>query len=147
MSFENLNNQVEKNPNSISEVLSIGKDLATSPDKVYRSVRGDGAIKDLYESGVVRNAQSAGVREKSRWGDRVFWSRGADDKFHIVDKDGFVIEAPHDVAKERIVTKEDVTAIYRKEEEHGVVDILKDHKKEEVNKKIAELRKQLGIDV
>ena len=34
-----IEKQIEKpNPNSIGEVLSIGRDLPTSPDKVYRSV-------------------------------------------------------------------------------------------------------------
>ncbi len=102
-------NQAEKiNPNSIGELLSIGKDLPTSPDKVYRSVGTKNAIDDIEESGVVRNKQSAGLVEKSRWGERVFWSKGSVGKYHSVSQNGYVIEAPLSVAEERIVTKEDI---------------------------------------
>jgi len=42
-----IEKQIEKpNPNSIGEVLSIGRDLPTSPDKVYRSVGTKEAIDD-----------------------------------------------------------------------------------------------------
>ena len=120
---------VEKsNPNSIGELLSIGKDLPTQPDKVYRSVKTREAIDDIENSGVVRNKQSAGLVEKSRWDDRVFWSKGAEGKYHAVQKDGYVIEAPLSVAQERVVRKEDVTAIYTKNEHDEVVDLLQEQK-------------------
>ncbi|EKD24292.1 MAG: hypothetical protein ACD_81C00062G0012 [uncultured bacterium] len=150
--------EAPRNPNSIGEVLSIGKDLPTHPDKVYRSVREEAAVEDLFTSGIVRNAQAAGVKEKSRWDDRVFWSRGADGKFHNVQQGGFVIEAPYAVATERVVTKDDVSAIYKKETD-GVVDILPikrdgvdahhtiEQEQSEAHKedRLAELRKELGI--
>lgn len=116
--------EAEPNPNSIGELLSIGKDLPTRPDSVYRSVRGEAAIEDLFAHGAVRNAFSAGAKENSRWGDKIFWSRGGEGKFHVVQKDGYVIEAPYEVASRRAVTREDVTAIYSKQEGDRVVDVL-----------------------
>lgn len=156
---ENISEENKYNPNSISEVISIGNDLPTQPDKVYRSVRSEDAIDDIENSGVVRNKQSAGLVEKSRWGDRVFWSRGGEGKYHIVQKGGYVIEAPLSVAQEREVTREDITAIYTKNENGEVFDVLeqkrqqieneKQKKVEEVESKkkqrLSELRKELGI--
>jgi hypothetical protein len=156
----NQENKIEKpNPNSIGELLSIGKDLPTSPDKVYRSVGTKEAINDIEISGIVRNKQSAGLVEKSRWGERVFWSKGDEGKYHSVSQNGFVIEAPLSVAQERIVTKEDITAIYTKNENGEVVDILQQKRgKEEIMEqavleqtrddaqKLANIRKSLGID-
>lgn len=151
-------NKVEKyNPNSIGELLNFGKDLQTQPDRVYRSVRSKEAIDDIENSGVVRNKQSAGLVEKSRWGDRVFWSKGAEGKYHNVQKDGYVIEAPLSVAQERIVKKEDITAIYTKNERDEVVNILKkqediekqkilDERKFKDTERLAGLRKELGLD-
>ncbi len=152
--------QLEKsNPNTIGEVLSIGKDLPTFPDKVYRSVMGREAIDDIENSGIVRNKQSAGLVEKSRWGERVFWSKGSEGKYHNVQSGGYVIEAPLSVAEERVVTKEDITAIYTKNENNSVFDILKQNReieetqKQEViekrkkdnEQKLADVRKSLGI--
>lgn len=111
------------NPNSIGEVLSIGKDVPTSPDKVYRSVQGRAAIEDLLGIGFVRNAYVAGAKEHSRWGERVFWSRGAEGKYHVVGAGAYVIEAPYAVASERVVTKEDITALYIKNEDGSIEDI------------------------
>jgi hypothetical protein len=116
-------NEALTNPNSIGEVLSVGKDLPTSPDKVYRSVQGSGAIEDLLKVGVVRNAHAAGKTEHSRWGERVFWSRGAVGKFHVVASGTYVIETSYSVASERVVTKEDITALYVKNEDGSVKDI------------------------
>lgn len=116
--------EAERNPNSIGELLSIGRDLPTRPDSVYRSVRDAAAIDDLFANGVVRNAFSAGAKENSRWGDKIFWSRGAEGKFHVVQRGGYVIEAPYDIASKRVVTREDVTAIYSKQEDNRVVDVL-----------------------
>lgn len=152
--------EVKINPNSIGELISLGKDLPTSPDKVYRSVGTKEAIDDIEKSGIVRNKQSAGLVEKSRWGDRVFWSRGEEGKYHTVPNNGFVIEAPLSVAEERVVTKEDITAIYSKNDMQEVVDILKqkkDDKIEQIRKsqeeiiqadkmKIIEIKKSLGME-
>ena len=113
------------NPNSIGELLSIGEDLPTSPDKVYRSVSTKEAIDDIENSGVVRNKQSAGLVEQSRWGERVFWSRGDEGKYHTVPQNAYVIEAPLSIAEERVVRKEDITAIYTKNENDEVIDITK----------------------
>lgn len=147
----NQENKAEKevyNPNSIGEVLSLSKDLLTFPDKVYRSVKSEAAIEDIEKSGVVRNAQSAGLVEKSRWGDRVFWSKGAEGSYHVVQKDGFVIEAPLSVAQERQVGRDDVTAVYRKNEEGEVENIwvtTADIKAKEAGESDEDLKKQREV--
>lgn len=161
-STENNSEQAEKkmNPNSIGDLLSIGKDLPTFSDKVYRSVRDRDAIDDIERSGVVRNKQSAGLVEKSRWGERVFWSKGAEGKFHSVSEGGFVIEAPLSVAQERIVRREDISAIYTKNEKGEVTDILKEKNDTEARQidkeilesegkdkaRIEEIKKSLGLE-
>ncbi len=116
------------NLNSIGEIISFGRDLPTRPDMVYRSVHGRAAVDDINSSGIVRNAQSAGVVERSRWGERVFWSKGAEGKYHTVGEGSFVIEAPLVIAQERIVMKEDIASIYTRNEDGVVVDILKEQK-------------------
>ncbi len=148
----------EPNNNKVFELMSMGKDLLTSPDKVYRSITGNAAIADLKESGIVRNRQSAGLQE-NRYGKAVYWSRGGDGKYHPVPKGGYVIEAPFSIASERTVKKEDVTAIYTKNEDGQVVDTLqqrtqletenveikKAERKSEDENKIQELRRSLGL--
>ena len=118
---------VEQNTNSIADLeFSLSKDIPTTPDRVYRSVYGDAALQDLNEHGQVRNAFDAGAKKKDRWGANVYWSRGVEGKYHPVQNGGYVIEAPHDVAVERAVRKDDVTAIYGKTEE-GRVEDMKHH--------------------
>lgn len=150
-------NEVEKNPNSVGELISMGTDLPTYPDKAYRSVKTKEAIDDIENSGIVRNRQSAGVVKKSRWGERVFWSRGKEGKFHPIFQGTFVIEAPLSVVEERVVTKEDITAIYTKNGNEEVVDIINKENEEKTEQesleerkmrdtqKLAEIRKSLGI--
>ncbi len=116
--------ETENNPNSIGELIGIGRDLLTSPDSVYRSVGDRAAIDDLEKSGIVRNRQSAGLVEKSRWGNRVFWSKGAEGKYHAVRQGAYVIEAPLSVAQEGIVKRDDVKAIYTKNENGEVINLL-----------------------
>lgn len=162
ISETNQENKIESiNPNSIGEIVSLGKDLLTDPDKVYRSVRDKKAIDDIKISGIVRNkqSQSEGL-VKSRWGERVFWSKGAEGKYQIVPQNGFVIEAPFSIAKERVVRQEDITAIYTKEENNEVIDILKqermvkederqailEERKAKDAQELADVRKSLGID-
>ena len=113
----------EENPNNIGEVISMGKDLLTDPDMVYRSVNGDAALHDLQESGVVRNKQSAGLVEKSRWGTNVYWSRGSEGKYQMIGNNSFIIVAPLEIAEERAIQKEDVVAIYTKDESGNVIDV------------------------
>jgi hypothetical protein len=115
------------NPNNIAEIFSFTKELETSSDSVYRSVTGTAAIEDLFRSGVVRNAQSAGIVKNNRWGTNVYWSRGAEGKYTNVQTDGYVIVAPHEVASQRQVRKEDVTAIYAKSEAGEVHDVLESY--------------------
>ncbi len=120
---ENIEEE-KANPNSIGEIISVSKDVETSPDKVYRSVKDWAAIDDLMESGVVRNTQSAGLVEKNRWGDKVYWSQGGEGKYHIVQADGYLIEAPYDIASERQITVDDLTALYHKTKDGEIKNIL-----------------------
>lgn len=121
--MENHENQEKKNPNNIGELLSVSRDIETSPERVYRSVQGRAAIDDLATCGVVRNKQSAGHGE-SRWGESVYWSRGGEGKYHILPTGGYIIEAPHNIASERQITIDDVTAIYHRTEDGEIVDVL-----------------------
>ena len=130
------------NPNSIGEMLGFKEGVPTSADSVYRSLNADEAIKDIYDSGTVRSKVSAGL--PSRYGDTVYWSKGRDGKNHAISNEGYVIEAPHDVAVDRIVTHEDLTGVYTKIDQE-VVNILKDHEEEERQRQIYELRKKLGV--
>ena len=43
-----------------------------------------------------------------------YWSRGDDGKFHNVQTDGCVIEASYNIAAERQITIDDVTALSQK---------------------------------
>ncbi len=117
---------------------------------VYRSVNTYAAVEDLETSGVVRNKQSAGLVTESRWGEKVFWSKGAEGKYHAISENVYVIVAPLSVAQERTVLKEDIVAIYTKAESGEVVDILKKEADEEVRPlpsvnvqdKVAEIRRK-----
>lgn len=135
ISGETEQSEVETyNPNSIGEVVSLGRGLETSPDKVYRSVKDRRAIDDIRESGVVRNRESAGLG-RSRWGDRVFWSRGAEGKFHMISPSTFVIEAPLAVAEKRVVERGDITGVYTMNEKGEIVDIFAQETEQEEEKK------------
>lgn len=122
-SKENSKEDSGNNPNSIGELLSISKDIETSPGNVYRSVMGFEAIDDLAKSGIVRNKQAA-RGTTSRWGEKVFWSKGENGKYHTLQEGGYVIEAPSSKAEEERVTLEDVTAIYTKNENGDVINII-----------------------
>jgi hypothetical protein len=104
------------NPNNIHNidaVGSIGGEVPTNSDKVYRYVNQQGAIEDIAQSGIVRNANSAGVKKgKNRWGDNVYWHRGAEG-FKKPVNTGFVVEAPYSVASQRQVRAEDITGVYQ----------------------------------
>lgn len=126
MSQEGFEDKETYNPNNIGELLSLSKDIETFPDRVYRSVRDVAAIEDLISSGVVRNKQSAGVVEKSRWGDKVFWSRGGEDKYHNVQQGGYVIETSYNTANQREITIDDISAIYHRGENGEIREILEE---------------------
>jgi hypothetical protein len=156
-SSERRNESFLKNPNSIGQLISLAKDLPTSPDKVYRTVNASGA-DDLFESGIVRNEYAAGKGDQKRWGEKIFWSRGEEGKYHAVTKNGYVIEAPYDIASVRAVKLEEITAVYTKLEdkienvliarrEKQQRDIIQ--KKEAVEERdktrIDQLKKELGM--
>jgi hypothetical protein len=123
--MEDFEQEKAPNPNNIGELMSVSRDVETFANRVYRSVSDRAAIDDLVTSGVVRNKQSAGLGE-SRWGENVYWSRGEEGKYHIVQQGGYVIEAPYNIASERQVTIDDLTAIYHKTEDAEVRDVLED---------------------
>lgn len=124
--MESLENDGKKNTNNIGELLGFRQgNIETFPNRVYRSVSGREAIDDLIACGEVRNKQSAGLTEKSRWGEAVFWSRGGDEKYHNVQEGGYLIEAPYNITSERAVTIDDITALYFKEQDE-VRDVLEE---------------------
>ncbi len=132
---ENIIPHKEEDENSISEAGPIiGNDINTSPDKVYRQVQGMSAIEDLYDVGMVRSSTSATETKEientnSKGKKTVYWTRGVEGKGHIVPRDGYVIEAPYDIAKEGLVKKESITAIYTKLENNEVINVLENPSK------------------
>jgi hypothetical protein len=90
-------------------------------------VSSQAAVDDIRQSGVVRNAASAGIVAQSRWGNRVFWSRGKEDAYHIVPQGTYVIEAPFDIASTREVTAADIVAVHTKTEDGEVVNVWPQH--------------------
>lgn len=125
---------VEIDHNSISELGPIvGNDIQTNPEKVYRQVSGLSAIEDIYDTGVVRSSTSAKnekdiERTNSKGSKQIYWTRGKEGKGHTVPKDGYLIEAPYQIALNDLVKKEDITAIYTKLENGEVVNALEDEK-------------------
>lgn len=124
--MEDLEQEKAPNPNNIGELMSVSKDVETFSNRVYRSLRDRAAIDDLIASGIVRSKQSAGVVETSRRGEKVYWSRGGEGKYHVVQTGGYVLEAPYNLASERQITIDDITAIYYKNEAGEVTDILEE---------------------
>ena len=118
--FENIE---KKNPNNIGELMGFtAGDVETFPNRVYRSVRDRAAVDDLISSGMVRSKQAAGIN--SKYGDAVYWSRGSDERYHNVQTGGYLIEAPYQIAAERTVTIDDLTALYHKTEDNELRDVL-----------------------
>lgn len=159
---------LENNIGSFSETLNMASidKFPMSSENVYRSVHGDAAIDDMFESGIVRNAKSQGLGGGRGRENQVYWTRGEDNKEMGVGLNRRVIEAPTQVAEERIVTKEDVTAIYELGENNKVKNSLperrsnielkqkevteakelsKQSQAEQDSKQIEEIRSQLGI--
>lgn len=128
---EDLQPTIEADTNSIAEEGPIiGSDVPTHPDKVYRSVKGLGAVEDIYDSGVVRSSVTAKETKdlehstNSKGKKTIYWTRGVEGKSHMLPKDMYLIEAPYDIAKEQLVKKEDITALYSKLETNEVVNLL-----------------------
>lgn len=61
-----------------------------------------------------------------------YWSRGEEDKYHNVQEGGYLIEAPYNIASERAVTIDDLTALYHKDQD-VVRDVLEDILSESLN--------------
>lgn len=114
----------EPNPNKIGGLLGLKEGLPTSEDFVYRSVTGYEAIQDLVDCGYVRNKAASSNTESFRWSDNVYWARGITGKHHILEGDTYIIVAPFDTAAEQIIQKEDIAAIYTKNEQGEFIDIL-----------------------
>ena len=123
--MENGEKRENLNPNNIGEMIGFKSgDVETFPNRVYRSLIGRAAIDDIASSGVVRSKQSAGL--DSKYGDKVYWGRGGDDKYHNVQTGGYLLEAPYTIASDREVTIDDLTAIYHKTENGELRDILEE---------------------
>jgi hypothetical protein len=115
----------KQNPNSIGEMIGFKSGhVETFPNRVYRSLASKAAIDDIAASGLVRSKQSAGF--DSKYGDKVYWGRGGDDKYHNVQTGGYLLEAPYSVANDREVTIDDLMAIYHKTEDGELKDILEE---------------------
>ncbi len=115
----------EENVNTIFDkgVISPVDGIPMNESSVYRSVAGHAAIQDIVNHGAVRNAAEAGVKSGSRWGKKVYWTKGTEGKNHLISGDTHVIEAPHDVAAQRRVKKEDIKAVYKRDAQGKIVNI------------------------
>lgn len=124
-----------KNPNKIADPSIFPQQLPVGvhmkSENVYRSVQ-ERAVDDLVETGVVRNAASAGYGGKH--GDRVWWSKGVDGKHHTIQEGHVLYEAPHAIASERAIEHSDLLGVYKKDESGQVVNELE------------EVRKRLGLN-
>lgn len=111
-------------------MLSVKGGLPTKTGMIYRGVEGKQAIEDIESHGFVRNAYSAGVRKNSRWGDRVFWSRGEEGKGHPISRIRYIIETPESAAKSGPVKKEDISGVYVRDENDEIYDYWKKGREE-----------------
>ena len=103
--------------------LQIGAaEIPMKDNSVYRQVH-EAAVEDLANSGVVRNPYTAGVKEQSRWKDRVFWNGGEDGKSTQLGN-RMVIEADKQAASEGWVTADKVSAVYARDSDGQVKNIL-----------------------
>ncbi len=147
-----------KNPNSVFAwgMMPPNTDLLTSSENVYRQVKTAGA-QDVVQSGVVRNAASAGLGRPRKYGERVYWTRGQDGEYHNVQPDHVVLEAPLSVASARQVTLEDLIGIHGRNEAGEVENTLPTIREElprtvSSNPSVGEstelinVRKRLGLD-
>lgn len=115
------------NPNSVpaegSKGLSVGvAEIPMSSEHVYRQVHAE-AIGDLATSGVVRNPVTAGVKQQTRWGHRVFWNSGETGKNTQLGG-RLVIEADKAAARTSWVTAKDVRRVYARDSDGQIKNIL-----------------------
>lgn len=121
----------EGNPNSVpadgTAGLIIGSaEVPMTSDNVYRQVH-DRAIEDLAKSGIVRNPVTAGLKDGTRWGHRVFWNVGEDGKNAQLGG-RVVIEADKNAARNSWVTADKVNGIYAKDSDGTVKNIIAPNK-------------------
>lgn len=146
------------NPNRIFDwgPMPSNTDVPTTSENVYRQVKMAG-VNDLFESGVVRNAASAGVGNPRKYGDGVYWTRGKDGEFHNVQPNHAVFEAPYEVANTRTVTADDLVGIHTRNETGGIENVLPAANQSEVSstqdtvtpdttsEQLAGVRERLGL--
>lgn len=111
------------NPNSYApNRLRVGKQVVPeSNDKVYRQTTEVG-VADLALSGVVRGAKTAGAQSKTN-GHTTYWNAGEDGMGSTLGQ-GFVIEAPLEVASQGWVTADKVTGVFAKDNDGIVKNII-----------------------
>jgi len=130
-------------------------DVPTKPENVYRQIKVEG-VDDLNESGVVRNAGSAGKGRVRKYGDRVYWTQGKEGEFHNVQPGHAVLEAPLSVVSSRVVTAEDIIGIHVRNEAGEVenraraipevaVDASGTEQKPEEGSNLEDVRNRLGL--
>jgi len=139
--------EVHTNPNRVFEwgQMPPNSDVLTSPDKVYRQVKEE-AITDLNESGVVRNAGSAGIKPMRKYGDRVYWTRGSEGQYHNVQPGHAVYEAPFSIASQRIVRQEDLSSIYIKGNNEKIENLIASKSSSEVENTQAQSPESAAIE-
>lgn len=115
--------QLLTNPNSAGKGLLVGTgEVPMTSDKVYRQVSVE-AVRDLAEAGIVRNGATAQGAEHPRWGHRVFWNNGEDNKA-ISTGGRFILEAPKEASEGGWVKADQVTGIHTRTADGSVKNIL-----------------------
>lgn len=136
-----------KSPNRIHDIdftMPKNADVPTSSANVYRQIPLAG-IDDLHETGVVRSGREVHGNPSKTYGTDVYWTRGRDGAYHNVQPEHAVLEAPHSVAVERVVTKEDLLGIYKRNEAGEVEKHLPLNQEEYDKKKLSAARARLGL--
>lgn len=112
------------NPNSVGrEAFLVGAgEVPMSEANVYRQV-GIEAVEDLGKSGVVRNGATAQGEKHRRWGDKVFWHPGVNQK-SISTGGRVILEADKATAQSRWVTADKVKGIYARDSDGIVKNII-----------------------
>ncbi len=129
VSKEHIEKTGKTNPNSVSPGMFIGKpdiSITTEDDKAYRSIDRR-AIKDLAETGVVRGAYTATEGERANTkSNTTYWSAGSAGKEHGFASPGhLIVETPLDNPQSGWVTADKQSAIYARDHEGDVHNILK----------------------
>lgn len=112
-----------ENPNTVgAEGFFVAGEVPMLSENVYRQVH-VAAVEDLASSGVVRNGATAAGKQHARWGDRVFWNPGDENK-KINTGGRAIIEADKAAAQSGWVTADNVKGVYARDSDGAIKNII-----------------------